>query len=145
MRIIISAIVIIILIFFLLLLLRSNYITETFVTIKDLPDFKDYLGDKVTAKDLENVINYTSRVSDKYDTIDNPISDSLIPYNPEDKVKSTDYEIIDIFKHILERPPTVNEMNKFSYFSNDKIKEYLFGLNKGLEIRSSFLAYYLMP
>lgn len=126
MRIIISAIVIIILIFFLLLLLRSNYITETFVSVKDLPEFKNYFGDKVSAKDLEDVINYRSKVSDKYDTIDNPISDSLIPYNPEDKVKSTDYEIIDIFKHILERPPTINEMNKFSYLSNDKIKEYLF-------------------
>lgn len=126
MRIIISAIVIIILIFFLLLLLRSNYITETFVVTKDLPEFKDYLNDKVTAKDLEDVINYRSRVSDKYDTIDDPISDNLIPYNPDDKVKSNDYEIIDIFKHILERPPTVNEMNKFSYFPNDKIKEYLF-------------------
>ncbi len=85
MRIIISAIVIIILIFFLLLLLRSNYITETFVSVKDLPEFKNYFGDKVSAKDLEDVINYRSKVSDKYDTIDNPISDSLIPYNPEDK------------------------------------------------------------
>jgi len=126
MRIIISAIVIIILIFFLILLLRSNYITETFVNVKDLPDLKDYQGDKLTSKDLEDIMNYTGKVSDKYDTIDDPISDSLIPYNPDDKIKSTDYDIIDIFKKILERPPSVNEITKFSYYSNDKIKEYLF-------------------
>jgi len=126
MRIIISAIVIIILIFFLLLLLRSNYITETFVTLKDLPELKNYQGDKLTSKDLEDVINYRSKVSDKYDTIDDPISDSLIPYNPNDKIKLNDYEIIDIFKHILERPPTVNEITKYAYYSNDQLKEYLF-------------------
>jgi len=126
MRIIISAIVIIILIFFLLLLLRSNYITETFVTLKDLPEFKDYQGDKLTSKDLEDVINYRSKVSDKYDTIDDPISDSLIPYNQDDKIKLNDYAIIDIFKNILERPPTVNEITKYAYYSNDQLKEYLF-------------------
>jgi hypothetical protein len=126
MRIIISAIVIIILIFFLLLLLRSNYITETFVTAKDLPEFKDYLGDKLTAKDLEDVINYRGKVSDKYDTIDEPISDNLIPYNPDDKIKLNDYAIIDIFKNILERPPTINEITKYAYYSKDELKEYLF-------------------
>jgi hypothetical protein len=126
MRIIISAIVIIILIFFLLLLLRSNYITETFATLKDLPDFKEYQGNKITSKDLEDVINYRSKISDKYDTIDEPISDSLIPYNPEDKIKSNDYEIIDIFKNILERPPTIGEITKYAYYSNNQLKEFLF-------------------
>jgi len=66
MKIIISVIVIVFLLFLLLLLIKSNYTTETFITKKDLDEIKKYKG----------------KVSDTYDTIDNPIEDNLLPNNP---------------------------------------------------------------
>ena len=71
MRIIISAIVLIILIIFLLLLVYSNNTTETFINQKDIDAIKNYQG----------------KITDTYDTIDEPISDSLIPTNPNESIK----------------------------------------------------------
>ncbi len=110
MRIIISVIVIIILILFLLLLIKSNYTTETFITQKDLDDIK----------------NYNRKVTDTYDTIDNPIEDSLIPYNPNDSIKITDYDVIEIYKYIYDRPPTIQELHKYTYYTKDELKELLY-------------------
>ena len=110
MRIIISVIVIIILLFFLLLLIISNYTTETFINIKDLEDIKNYKG----------------KVTDTYDTIDNPIEDNLLPINPNEKIKLTEYEVIDIYKNIVERPPNIQELKKHAYLSNSELKEFLF-------------------
>ncbi len=110
MRLIISIIVIIILIFFLLLLINSTFITETFITKKDLEDIKNYQG----------------KVTDTYDTIDKPISDSLIPYNPKDTIKINDYDIIEIYKYIYERPPTIQELKKYVYYTKDELKEFLY-------------------
>ena len=112
MRIIISIIVIIILLFFLLLLILSNYTTETFVSMKD----------------LDNIKNYKGKVSDTYDTIDNPIEDNLLPINPNEKIILNEYEIIDIFKNIVQRPPTIQEMKKYAYYTNTKLKEFLYNI-----------------
>jgi len=113
MRKIISIIVILILIFFLLLLIQSSFVKETFITQKDLDDIKNYSG-RLT---LES-----------YETIDIPISDSLIPYNPKTKVELSEYEVIELTKSILERPPTIQEMKKFSYYTSNDLKEYLYNL-----------------
>ena len=110
MKLIISIIVIVILLFLLLLLIMSNYTTETFITKKDLDEIK----------------NYSGKISDTYDTIDNPIEDNLLPNNPSDKIKLNEYEIIDIYKNIVERPPTIQEMKKHAYFSNSELREILY-------------------
>ena len=110
MKIIISIIVIVILLFLLLLLILSNYTTETFIT----------------KKDLDNIKNYSGKITDTYDTIDNPIEDNLLPINPDDKIKLNEYEIIDIYKNIVERPPNIEEMKKHAYYSNNELKEILY-------------------
>jgi len=110
MKIIISVIVIVFLLFLLLLLIKSNYTTETFIAKKDLDEIKNYKG----------------KVSDTYDTIDNPIEDNLLPNNPNDKIRLNEYEIIEIYKNIVERPPTIQEMKKHAYFSNSELREILY-------------------
>jgi hypothetical protein len=113
MRKIISIIVILILIFLIILLIQSSFVKETFITQKDLDDIKNYSG-RLT---LES-----------YETIDIPISDSLIPYNPKTKVELSEYEVIELTKSILQRPPTIQEMKKFSYYTSNDLKEYLYNL-----------------
>jgi hypothetical protein len=113
MRKIISIIVILILIFFLILLIQSNFVKETFITQKDIDDIKNYSG-RLTIE--------------SYETIDIPISDSLIPYNPKSKIELSEYEVIDLTKSILQRPPTIQEMKKFAYYTSDDLKEYLYNL-----------------
>ena len=113
MRKIISIIVILILIFFLILLIQSNFVKETFITQKDLDDIKKYSG-RLTIE--------------SYETIDIPISDSLIPYNPKSKIELSEYEVIDLTKSILQRPPTIQEMKKFAYYTSNDLKEYLYNL-----------------
>ena len=110
MKVIISAIVILILLFFLLLLIQSSFTKETFIT----------------KKDLDEIINYQGKITDAYDTIDNPISDSLLPYNPKTKIELSEYDVIELTKSILERPPTIQEMKNFSYLTNTELKEYLY-------------------
>jgi hypothetical protein len=111
MRVIISVIVILILLLLLALLIQSSFIKETFISEKDLDDIKKYKG-RLTIEG--------------YDTIDDPISDSLIPYNPKAKVELSEYEVIELTKSILQRPPTIEEMNKYSYLSSNNLKEYLY-------------------
>ena len=112
MRVIISVIVILILLLLLLLLIQSSFIKETFA---------------VSQKDLDDIKNYKGRLTiEGYDTIDDPISDSLIPYNPKTKVELNEYEVIELTKSILQRPPTIEEMTKYSYLSSNNLKEYLY-------------------
>ena len=113
MRQIISIIVILILLFFLLLLIQSSFIKETFISKKDLDDIKNYKG-RLTVE--------------SYETIDIPISDSLIPYNPKSKIELSEYDVIELTKSILQRPPTIQEMKKFAYYTSDDLKEYLYNL-----------------
>ena len=110
MRVIVSIIVLLILVCLLILLINSTYTKETFISVKDIDEIRNYRG----------------KVTDTYDTIDNPISDSLLPYNPKSKIEINEYEIIDLFKNILERPPTIQEMKKFAYFTLNDLKEYLY-------------------
>ena len=113
MRKIISIIVILILISLIILLIQSSFVKETFITLKDLDDIKKYSG-RLTIE--------------SYETIDIPISDSLIPYNPKTKVELSEYEVIELTKSILQRPPTIQEMKKFSYYTSNDLKEYLYNL-----------------
>lgn len=110
MKIIISIIVILFLLFLLLLLISSNYTTETFITQEALDEIKNYKG----------------KVTDAYDTIDNFIEDSLLPIDPNDKIKLNEYEVIEIYRSILERPPTIQEIKKNSFFTNTELKEILY-------------------
>jgi hypothetical protein len=91
-------------------LLKSNYTTETFINLKDLDEIK----------------NYKQKVSDTYDTIDSQIEDSLLPNNPNDKIKLNEYEIIEIYRNIVQRPPTIQELKKHAYFSNSELREILY-------------------
>jgi hypothetical protein len=61
-----------------------------------------------------------------YDTIDTLIDDNLLPSNPNQKIKLSEYDIITIFKTILVRAPSSDEMNKFAYYDATQLKEYLF-------------------
>ena len=110
MRIIVSIIVIMILLGLLLLLIYSTTTRETFISIDEINEIRNYKG----------------KVADTYDTIDNPISDSLIPYNPNMKVELNEYDVIEIFKTILQRPPTIQEMKKNVYLTSNNLKEYLY-------------------
>ena len=109
MRTTISIIIIIILVIFLVILLHSSYSTETFINVKDLNEIKNYKGK-----------------NDNNDTIENPISDSLIPYNPKSKIELSEYDVIDLFKSILQRPPTISEMKKYVYLNSNDLKELLY-------------------
>jgi hypothetical protein len=93
-----------------LLLVNSNNITETFIT----------------QKDIDNIKNYQGKVTDTYDTIDEPISDSLIPSNPNDKIELSDYDVIEIYKNICLRPPTIQELKKYVYYTKEELKEFLY-------------------
>jgi len=46
-------------------------------------------------------------------TIEEPISDSFLPHNPYLKVLLNEYEVIQTFKYIVKRSPTIPEINKF--------------------------------
>ena len=59
-------------------------------------------------------------------TIEEPIIDSLVPYNPYAKIQLNEYEIIEVFKYILKRTPTIPEINKFMYYTNNELKEFLY-------------------
>ena len=109
MRTTISIIIIIILIIFLVILLHSSYYTETFISNKALNEIKNYKG-KI----------------DNNDTIEKPISDSLIPYNPKSKIELSEYDVIELFKSIMQRPPTISEMKKYVYLKSNELKELLY-------------------
>ena len=59
-------------------------------------------------------------------TIEEPISDSLIPFNPYSKFHLNEYEIIETVKYILKRSPTIPEINKFMYYTITELKEFLY-------------------
>ena len=59
-------------------------------------------------------------------TIEEPIIDSLVPYNPYAKIQLNEYEIIEVFKYILKRTPTIPEINKFMYYTITELKEFLY-------------------
>jgi len=59
-------------------------------------------------------------------TIEQPINDSFLPHNPYLKVLLNEYEVIQTFKYIVKRSPTIPEINKFIYYPINELKEYLY-------------------
>lgn len=80
--------------------------------------------------DKKNVENFSNSLKNKIKTysitIEEPIEDSLIPYNPYAKIHLDEYQIIETFKYILKRTPTIQEINKFIYYTSNELKEYLY-------------------
>jgi len=59
-------------------------------------------------------------------TIEDLIDLSYIPYNPYEKEEITEYDVIDIYKKILERLPTTNEIKTGVLISKIKLTEDLY-------------------
>lgn len=78
--------------------------------------------------DKKNIENFSNKKNIEIfsNTIEEPINDSLIPYNPYAKIQLNEYEIIETFKYILKRTPTIPEINKFMYYSINELKEFLY-------------------
>lgn len=77
--------------------------------------------------DKKNIEKFSNKKIPEYsNTIEEPINDSLIPNNPYAKIILNEYEIIEVFKYILKRNPTVPEINKFMYYSINELKEFLY-------------------
>lgn len=86
----------------------------------DYADYSDYQGKKATldeksfaaqARTLQNAMN------DDYDTITDPIKDAYLPDVKETpqsymEQKANEYSIINIYKTLLQRQPTPEELNK---------------------------------
>ena len=63
-----------------------------------------------------------------YSSIEDLIDDNLLPNNPNKKIKLTEYDVIAIFRYILKRAPTANEMSKYAYYDNEELKEFIYNL-----------------
>ncbi len=101
MKIIISIIVILIIIVSIIIILNSNiYFSEDF-SIKEESSFNQ--------GNIEDLI---------------PIS--YLPDNPYEKVKLNEYDVIDIYKKILIRSPTDEELKSKVYFSKEELTEDLY-------------------
>jgi hypothetical protein len=98
MRLIVTSIIILIFLIFLVILYKSCY----------------------------NKVEKFTASTTNYDTIETLIDDNLLPSNPNQKIKLTEYDLIELFKSILERAPTADEMNKFAYYDTTQLKEYLY-------------------
>lgn len=98
MRLIITSIIIVIFLIFLVILYQSSY----------------------------NKVEKFTASTTNYDTIETLIDDNLLPVNTNQKIKLTEYELIELFKAILQRTPTSDEMNKFAYYDKTQLKEYLY-------------------
>lgn len=72
----------------------------------------------------EDFANYES--SYDQNTIEDLISISYIPFNPYDKELITEYDVIDIYKKILQRSPTTDEIKMKIYQSKDELTEDLY-------------------
>jgi hypothetical protein len=101
MKIIISIIVILIIIVSIIIILNSNiYFSEDF-SIKE-----------------ESSLNQGN--------IEDLIPISYLPDNPYEKVKLNEYDVIDIYKKILIRSPTDEELKSKVYFSKEELTEDLY-------------------
>jgi len=101
MKILVSIIVILIIIIAIIVIINSNiYFSEDFSTIIDS--------------------------SYRQNTIEDLISPSYLPYNPNEKVKITEYDVIDMYKKILLRSPTSEELKIKVYLTTDELREDLY-------------------
>jgi hypothetical protein len=98
MRIILPIIIILIIIIFTIVILNSDY----------------YFVEKFSNSSYEQ------------NTIEDLISVAFIPKNPYLKEQMTEYEIIDIYKKILDRSPTLIELQQKVYLSKDDLIEELY-------------------
>ena len=97
MKILIPIIVIFIIIFFIIIIFNSNI----------------YFGEKFTNKNND-------------DSIDNPIAISYVPSNPYLKLNLSEYDIIEIYKKILQRSPNIEELKLNVYLTKPELTEQLF-------------------
>jgi hypothetical protein len=70
--------------------------------------------------------DFISESSFNQNTIDDLISISYIPYNPNEKEKLNEYEVIDIYKKILIRSPTDEELKEKIFMSKIDLTEFLY-------------------
>ena len=59
-------------------------------------------------------------------TIEDLISVSYLPFNPYETEKINEYEVIDIYKKILNRSPTVDEIKMKVYLTKEELTEDLY-------------------
>lgn len=100
MKIILPIIVILIIIVFLIIILNSN--------IYFSEDFANY----------------------NQETIEDQISIVYLPYNPFLKEKINEYEVIDNYREILNRSPTINEIKEKVYLTREELIEELYNSNE---------------
>jgi len=72
------------------------------------------------SEDFTNISSY------QQNTIEDVIEPSYIPKNPYQQEKISEYEIIDIYKKILLRSPTIEELKYKVFYSKDELSEELY-------------------
>lgn len=77
---------------------------------------------------FNNNIYFSENFTGTYDqnTIEDLIPASYIPFNPYLVNKSTEYEVIDIYKKILNRSPNNNEIEQKIFLTKDELTEELY-------------------
>lgn len=64
------------------------------------------------------------------ETIEDQISIAYLPYNPFLKEKINEYEVIDNYREILNRSPTINEIKEKVYLTREELIEELYNSNE---------------
>lgn len=120
MKLLISGIVILIIIIFCLIIFNSNiYFSEDFANPNPITN---------------NTSSYNQN------TIEDLINISYIPFDPYKKELISEYEVIDIYKKILDRSPTPNEIKENVFLSKTKLTEDLynsFEYEKSLKVQNN--------
>ena len=77
---------------------------------------------------FNNNIYFSENFTGTYDqnTIEDLIPASYIPFNPYLVNKSSEYEVIDIYKKILNRSPSTDEIENKIFLSKDELTEELY-------------------
>lgn len=70
--------------------------------------------------------DFVDKSSFDQNTIDDLISISYVPYNPNEKEKLNEYEVIDIYKRILFRSPTDDELKEKLLMTKIELTEFLY-------------------
>lgn len=77
--------------------------------------------------DRKKIEKFANKEINAYsNTIEETIKDSLLPSNPYAKILLNEYEVIQTYKYILKRSPTIPEINKSIYYSINELKEFLY-------------------
>ena len=70
--------------------------------------------------------DFTNMSSYEQNTIEDLISLSYVPKNPYEKEQISEYEIIDIYKKILQRSPSIEEIKYKVFYTKDELSEELY-------------------